>query len=76
MDELIWNYIEDNNLPPKDADVFVYTIHATYEIWSRTLYTREDRFWEDESGFWKKKTDVIAWLPLPNPPETKERCTL
>lgn len=52
--------------PEPDERVLV-TDGYCYYVWD-CMSNREDAyFWEDESGYYHNKYDVVAWMPLPEP---------
>lgn len=56
------------DLPNIDEDVLVTDIHGNI-----TVYTLKDDweavplYWEDDAGYYVDFSDVVAWMPLPQP---------
>lgn len=52
--------------PEPDERVLV-TDGYCYYVWDCMSNRAEGYFWEDESGYYHNKYDVVAWMPLPEP---------
>ena len=53
--------------PEADERVLVTTVGYDYYVWDCMSNRSDSYFWEDESGFYHDKHEVIAWMPLPEP---------
>lgn len=53
--------------PEPDDRVLVITDTFDYYVWDCMSGREDNYFWEDESGYYHNKDEVIAWMPLPEP---------
>lgn len=53
--------------PEPDDRVLVITDSYDYYVWDCMSGREDNYFWEDESGYYHNKDEVIAWMPLPSP---------
>ncbi len=61
-------WISMTERPPKPGEqVLVTTNGDDYYVWDCRSNRGDNYFWEDESGYYHNKYDVIAWMPLPEP---------
>ena len=54
-------------LPEEHKEVLTCGLGGFIEIQSI-----EQSYWENQNGDWSDIDDVIAWMPLPNPYESRE----
>ena len=53
--------------PEPDDRVLVITDSYDYYVWDCMSGREDNYFWENESGYYHNKDEVIAWMPLPSP---------
>ncbi len=64
LEEPHWISVSER-LPEMDERVLVTTGGYDYYVWDCMSNRSDSYFWEDESGFYHDKHEVIAWMPLP-----------